>query len=97
MTVEPDFDLRYLVTNTQKDKVLRIDQANEGIIACEDKNDRCYLDFDRLGAAGVPSKTTVAILGTDYDNWAVMYACKRKLRLVKNEWIWILSREPEIS
>ena len=67
------------------------------MIACDDKNVRCYLDFDRVGAAGVPRKTTVTVLGTDYDNWAVMYACHRKLRLLKNEWVWVLSRKPELS
>ena len=95
--LEPDMNLRYLVTNTQKDRVLRTEQVKEGVIACDDKNVRCYLDFDRVGAAGVPRKTTVTVLGTDYDNWAVMYACHRKLRLLKNEWVWVLSRKPELS
>ena len=67
------------------------------MIACDDKDHRCYLDFDRVSAAGVPRKTSVAILDTDYDNWAVIYACHRKLRLLKNEWVWILSRKPYLE
>ena len=45
----------------------------------------------------MPNKAQITVLGTDYDNWAVMYACHKKLRLVKNEWVWILSRTPTLS
>ena len=32
-------------------------------------------------------------MDTDYDNWAVIYACKQRPLRFKNEWVWILARE----
>lgn len=42
---------------------------------------------------GVPSKTPISILDTDYQNWAIVYACKQRPFRFKNEWVWILGRE----
>ena len=61
---------------------MKVDQTSEGVFACKNTNsDRnrsrdCYVDFDQLAMGGVPSKTPISILDTDYDNWAVVYACK---------------------
>ncbi len=36
------------------------------------------------------------IVNTDYDNFALIYACT-DLYVCKNEWFWVLSRDPRIS
>ena len=68
----------------------------KGAVAC-DRDGECYLNFGKVAGLGVPGKISVGIVGTDYENWAVLYVCKQHKLRFKNEHIWILSREPIIS
>jgi len=54
------------------------------------------MDYNKRSGFGVPSKTDIVVLSTDNENYAVIYMCKEK-RFGKNDWVWILSREPELS
>mmetsp|Transcript_12328 Transcript_12328/g.15716 ORF Transcript_12328/g.15716 Transcript_12328/m.15716 type:complete len:92 (+) Transcript_12328:473-748(+) len=47
---------------------------------------------------GIVGRSPSTLLGSDDGkNWVATYACRQKVLGLKNEWIWIWSREPKIS
>ena len=47
---------------------------------------------------GIVGRSPGTILGCDEDSkhWCVVYMCSKKMLGMKNEWIWIYSRKPEM-
>ena len=48
---------------------------------------------------GIVGRSPATTLGCDEDSkhWCVVYACRKKMLGLKNEWIWIYSRKPKLS
>lgn len=71
-----------------------------GIFACPndpESEESCYLDWGQSFGMGVSGRSPATILGCESDKWCVLYACRKKVFGFKNEWVWIYSREPELS
>ena len=56
-----------------------------------------YIDYDKVAGLGIVGRADGMMIDTDYENWAVVYACTQKPFNVKNEWIWIYSQNPTIE
>ena len=89
------------MSNSQEDKV--IDHTyiyTGGISACPNNlssEESCYLDWGTSAGMGIVGRSDATLVGTDGSNWAVTYACRDKIFNLKNEWIWIHSREKTLS
>ena len=84
-------------SNSQEDKVIDHTYTyTGGIYACPDdpkSKENCYIDWDQAHGVGIVGQADDTIVGTDYENWAVTYSCKQKVFNLKNEWVWIHSKE----
>ena len=95
------FHVVWHLSNSQEDKVIDHSYVyTGGIVACpNDANSKenCYMDWDTSFGMGIVGKSDAILVGSDGENWAVTYACKDKLFNLKNEWVWIHSKEKTLS
>ena len=58
----------------------------------------CYVDYGSYhGGFGQPPRIDGTILATDYDNWAVSYACHQRPFNMKSEYLWISWKQPSMD
>ena len=96
------FHTVYHLSNSQEGKVF--DKAwvyTGGVAACPDDQDseeNCKMDWGTSSGMGIAGRAPSTIIASDEGkNWFVTYSCRQKIFNLKNEWIWVHSREPTLS
>lgn len=102
-SIKPEEGYKQLMSlaNTQEDWLFRKTFKYEGGWFCKEGTEEgvndCYLDYGKRSGFGTPSKINSTVLATDYDNWAVTYACRDRMMNTKTEFVWIASKLPTLS
>ena len=79
----------YVLISQYRDDETGFD-TSAGIARCE--GSRCSLKFKWYIPSG-----DYRVLDTDYSNYAVIYSCADLLGVAKMEYVWILSRDTQLS
>ena len=95
--VSEEYELQFHIKNYQHGP-MSTDFWFDGIIECKKLHpNSCKINFNKHSYGGIVGHSRYAVLATDYSSWAVTYLCEQLPFNLKNEWVYILSRTPQLE